>query len=66
MKTGKDVHKAGLYASDCCLKEVTFQKDASFSRCPQCLGLCEWEPVEVAVSEAKAGRPQSIDLYEAA
>ena len=66
MKTGKDVQKAGLYASDCCIEEVTFKKDASFSRCPRCLALCEWEPVELAVSEAKASRAQSIDLYEAA
>jgi hypothetical protein len=66
MKTGKDVHKPGLYASDCCLEEITFQKDASFSRCPRCLRLCEWEPVDVVVSEAKAVQLGSIDLYEAA
>jgi hypothetical protein len=66
MKTGKDVHKAGLYASDCCLEEITFKKDASFSRCPRCLALCEWEPVDAVVSEPKTVRQESIDLYEAA
>ena len=49
MKTGKDVREAGLYVSECCLQEASFKKNASFSRCPRCLQLCEWEHAETAV-----------------
>jgi len=49
MKTGQDVRELGLYASDCCGREMRFDKDDSFSRCPRCLRLCEWEPVDAAV-----------------
>jgi len=50
VKTGQDVREFGLYASDCCVQEVLFDKDDSFSRCPRCLRLCEWEPVDAAVA----------------
>src|SRR5438093_800637 len=35
MKTGTDVTRNGLYASDCCLAERDLKKDAMFPRCVQ-------------------------------
>jgi len=46
MKTGGDVRDSGLYASDCCEQEIRFTENDSFSRCPRCLRLCEWELVD--------------------
>jgi hypothetical protein len=54
MKTGKDVQKFWLYASDCCLQEIMFDSGESFSRCPRCANLCDWEMVDVAPEEMKA------------
>jgi len=42
MKTGTDVVRNGLYASDCCLAETGLTKDAMFPRCPECLQLTLW------------------------
>jgi len=42
MKTGTDVTRNGLYASDCCLAETGLKKDAMFPRCPKCLELTIW------------------------
>jgi len=42
MKTGTDVVRTGLYASDCCLAESGLTKDAMFPRCPECLKLTRW------------------------
>jgi len=42
MKTGRDVTRNGLYASDCCLVERDLNKDAMFPRCPKCLELTVW------------------------
>jgi len=53
MKTGKGVQKNWLYASDCCLLEVMFDSGDSFSRCPQCSNLCDWEMVDVKSVELK-------------
>jgi hypothetical protein len=50
VKTGQDVRESGLYASDCCAAEMLFDSDDSFSRCPRCLRLCEWEPVDSVVA----------------
>ena len=50
MKTGQDVRGLGLYASDCCLQELLFDQNDSFSRCPRCSRLCEWELVDSVVS----------------
>jgi hypothetical protein len=47
MKTGSDVLRNGLYASECCLKEAGLIKDQSFPRCPKCLGLTVWMSVQV-------------------
>ena len=49
MKTGQDVRELGLYASDCCLEEMLFDANDSFSRCPHCSRLCEWELVDAVV-----------------
>jgi hypothetical protein len=42
MKTGSDVTRNGLYASDCCLAETALKKDAMFPRCSKCMGLTVW------------------------
>jgi hypothetical protein len=49
MKTSQDVRVLGRYASDCCLKEASFDKGDTFTRCPRCSRLCEWELVESIV-----------------
>jgi hypothetical protein len=46
MKTAEDVRESGLYFSDCCEQEVLFTENDSFSRCPRCSRLCEWELVD--------------------
>lgn len=52
MKTGQDVTESGLYVSDCCGEEVLLYKDASFTRCPRCKGLSDWELVETTEEKA--------------
>ncbi len=47
MKTGSDVVRSGVYASECCLKETGLTKDQSFPRCPKCMGLTVWMSVQV-------------------
>jgi hypothetical protein len=47
MKTGSDVVRNGLYATECCLKEAGLVKNQSFPRCPKCLGLTVWMSVQV-------------------
>ena len=66
MRTGKDVFEAGLYVSDCCLQELLFAKDDSFSRCPRCLQLCEWELVDAAEAVQEMESTKSSRTYEAA
>lgn len=53
MKTSEDVHDLGLYASECCGEELVFDSGDTFSRCPRCLHLCEWELVEPLVTAAR-------------
>jgi hypothetical protein len=48
MKTGTDVQRKGLYASDCCVAEVELQKEQMFPRCPHCLNLTLWFAVVVS------------------
>ena len=48
MKTGTDVSRKGLYASDCCVTEVELQKEQMFPRCPRCLNLTVWFAVRVS------------------
>jgi hypothetical protein len=56
MKTGSTANKAGLYMSECCLKEMRFTKFQTFTRCPKCSSLTIWEPVTV-----KGEPPESLD-----
>jgi hypothetical protein len=65
MKTGQDVRELGLYASDCCLQELLFDRDDSFSRCPRCSRLCEWELVDSVVSWHEMAEVNN-DAHEAA
>jgi hypothetical protein len=47
MKTGTDVHEAGVYESECCHVEIEFSKDQTFTRCPRCSSLTRWEWVDM-------------------
>jgi hypothetical protein len=47
MKTGSDVVRSGVYATECCLAETGLQKRQTFPRCPKCLGLTIWMSVRV-------------------
>jgi hypothetical protein len=54
MKTGSDVVRNGLYATECCLVEAGLIKDQSFPRCPKCLSLTVWMSVQLSpVSKPK-------------
>jgi hypothetical protein len=46
MKTGRDTNRAGLYISECCLKEVALLKGQMCPRCPRCYELTVWELVK--------------------
>ena len=50
MKTTETVRELALYASSCCLHEVVFDRNDTFSRCPKCERLCRWQLVERVVS----------------
>ncbi len=52
MKTGQDVKKPGLYASECCGEEEMLEKGASFPRCGKCQGLSNWELVDLPKEQA--------------
>jgi hypothetical protein len=52
MKTGLDVMESGLYVSECCGEEVELVEDATFPRCVRCMGLTEWELVELPEQQA--------------
>jgi hypothetical protein len=51
MKTGTDVTRSGMYATECCLVETELNKDQSFPRCPKCMGLTLWASVRITASE---------------
>jgi len=50
MKTGSDVVRSGVYATECCLEETGLEKRQTFPRCPKCLGLTVWMSVRVRPS----------------
>ncbi len=52
-KTCEDVELLGLYVSDCCGVELIFDTGDTFTRCPRCQGLCDWELVETLVTTAQ-------------
>lgn len=54
MKTGSDVVRNGLYASECCLVETDLNKNQMFPRCPKCLSLTVWMSVQLE----PAGKPK--------
>jgi len=43
MKTGQTVAELGLYSTECCSTELIFDVGDTFSRCPRCQHLCQWE-----------------------
>ena len=43
MKTGQVVAERGLYSTECCDQELILDTSDTFSRCPRCQHLCEWE-----------------------
>jgi len=51
MKTGSDVVRSGIYATECCLAETSFEKRQTFPRCPKCLGLTVWTSVRVSTPQ---------------
>lgn len=50
MKTTERVNKLGLYTSACCNQEVIFEKKDTFTRCPACNRLCDWDLIETLIS----------------
>lgn len=53
MKTGSDVVRNGLYASECCLVEAGLIKNQTFPRCPKCLALTVWMSVRLVPVQSK-------------
>jgi hypothetical protein len=47
MKTGSDVVRSGVYATECCLAETGLEKRQTFPRCPKCLSLTVWMSVRL-------------------
>jgi len=43
MKTTETVEESGIYSSECCNVQATFEVGDTFSRCPQCQHLCGWD-----------------------
>ena len=43
MRTTDTVLTLGLYSTECCSEEKTFDVGDTFTRCPRCMHLCEWE-----------------------
>lgn len=60
MKTGKTVSELGLYSSECCGAELIFDAGDTFSRCPACQHLCEWELEEKLVAVGDLERSDEI------
>ena len=64
MKTGQDVRESGLYSSDCCEQELLFTENDSFSRCPRCFRLCEWELVDSVISWKEMSHGDVANYFE--
>ena len=52
MRTSEEARQSGLYSSACCGEELLFASGDTLWRCPHCQRLCDWELVEIAVSES--------------
>jgi len=55
-KTSEDVHELGLYSNGCCDQELIFDAGDTFSRCPRCHRLCDWELKSKITNEAELDR----------
>ena len=53
-KTSEMVRESALYVTECCNIESTLQKYATFTRCPECEGLTQWELVRPVRAPQKA------------
>ena len=60
MKTGQTVDELGLYCSECCSVELTFDVGDTFVRCPQCQHLCVWELEDEVVMAGEQERENGI------
>ena len=52
VKTGTDAMKSGLYVSECCEEELTFDRHQTLTRCPKCCGLTTWELIDTDALKA--------------
>ena len=52
MKTGNTANHQGLYSSECCDFEVTFERGQTLTRCPKCSALTVWDLAEEPVKKA--------------
>lgn len=43
MRTGETVDDLGIYSTQCCNEQVTFDTGDTFTRCPNCSSLCGWD-----------------------
>jgi hypothetical protein len=57
MKTTETVQELGLYSSECCGVEATFDSGDTFSRCPRCQQLCIWELEDESVTTEDLAEP---------
>ena len=60
MKTGQTVAELGLYSTECCSAELVFDLGDTFSSCPQCQHLCEWECEQELVALEDLDRPNGL------
>lgn len=51
LRSGETVSIPGLYSSNCCGIERTFEVGVSYTRCPKCMSLCMWEPDETSEAD---------------
>lgn len=52
VKTGNTANHQGLYSSECCDFEVTFERGQTLTRCPKCSALTVWDLAEEPVKKA--------------
>ncbi len=52
MKTGNTANHQGLYSSECCDFEVTFERGQTLTRCPKCSALTVWDLAEEPAKKA--------------
>ena len=52
VKTGNTANHQGLYSSECCDFEVTFERGQTLTRCPKCSALTVWDLAEEPAKKA--------------